>query len=56
MSNLSNSEKRKLEKFFNMSTGHVLNFSDRYLAEFVADATGRNLFDARYNLASGSQG
>jgi hypothetical protein len=55
MSNLSNSEKRKLEKFFNMSTGYVLNFSDRSLAEFVADATGRNIFDARYNLASGSK-
>jgi hypothetical protein len=55
MSNLSNSEKRKLEKFFGMSTGYVLNLSARSLAEFVAHATGRNIFDARYNFASGSK-
>lgn len=55
MSNLTNSEKRKFEKFLGMSSGYVLNFSDRTFAEFVADSTGRNIFDPRYNYASGSK-
>jgi hypothetical protein len=55
MSTLTNAEKRKLKKFLNMSTGYVLNFSDRTFAEFVADSTSRNIFDARYNYASGSK-
>src|SRR5690242_9236566 len=38
-----------------MSSGYVLNFSDRTFAEFVSDATGRNIFDVRYNYASGSK-
>ena len=38
-----------------MKTGYVLDFSDRTFAEFVSDATGRNIFDERYNYASGSK-
>lgn len=55
MSDLTNSEKRKLEKFFGMSSGWVLNFSDRSFAELVANSTGHNIFDIRYNHASGSK-
>lgn len=55
MSNLTNSEKRKFEKFLGMSSGYVLSFSDRTFAEFVADSTSRNIFDPRYNYASGSK-
>ena len=55
MSDLTNLEKRKLEKFFGMSSGYVLNFSDRSFAELVVDSTGRNIFDLRYNYASGSK-
>jgi len=55
MSNLTNSEKRTLEKFLDMSGGYVLNFSDRTFAEFVADSTSRNIFDPRYNYKSGSK-
>src|SRR5579872_812559 len=55
MSTLTNSEKRKFEKFLGMSGGYVLNFSDRTFAEFVADSTSRNIFDPRYNYASGSK-
>ena len=55
MSNLTNSEKRKFEEFLGMSSGFVLNFSDRTFAEFVADSTSRNIFDPRYNYASGSK-
>src|ERR1035438_1165679 len=55
MSNLSLAEKRKLEKFFDMKSGWVLNMSDRAFAELVAHSTGRNIFDPRYNHASGSK-
>lgn len=55
MSNLTFTEKRKLEQLLGMKTGYVLDFSDRTFAEFVADATGRNIFDERYNYASGSK-
>jgi hypothetical protein len=55
MSNLTFTEKRKLEQLLGMKTGYVLDFSDRTFAEFVCDATGRNIFDERYNYASGSK-
>lgn len=55
MSNLTNSEKRNFEKFLGMSSGYVLGFSDRTFAEFVAGSTSRNIFDPRYNYASGSK-
>lgn len=38
-----------------MGSGYVLNFSDRTYAEFVADSTGRDAYDERYNYASGSK-
>jgi hypothetical protein len=55
MSNLTFTEKRKLEQLLGMKTGYVLDFSDRTFAEFVSDATGLNIFDERYNYASGSK-
>ena len=55
MSNLTFTEKRKLEQLLGMKTGYVLDFSDRTFAEFVSEATGRNIFDERYNYASGSK-
>src|ERR1035437_8361816 len=55
MSNLTTSERRKFENFLAMSSEYVLNFSDRTFAEFVGNSTGRNIFDPRYNYASGSK-
>lgn len=61
MSNLTFMEKRKLEKWFQMDSsnwrgqGYVLDFSNQTLAEFVADSTGRDIYDAKYNYASGSK-
>jgi len=55
MSDLTVLEKTKLEKFFGMSTGYVLDFSDRSFAEFIDDSTGLNIFDAKYKHASGSK-
>jgi len=55
MSNLTNLEKRKFEQFLGMETGYVLNFSNRSFGEFVRDSTGLDIFDPRYNCASGSK-
>lgn len=55
MSDLTVIEKTKLEKLFQMGGGYVLDFSNRTFAEFVAESTGRDIFDAKYNYASGSK-
>ena len=55
MSDLPFTEKRRLEKQLGMGGGYVLDFSNRTLTEFVADSTGRNIYDARYDNASGSK-
>jgi len=55
MSDLTSIEKRKLEKLFQMGGGYVLDFSNRTLAEFVAESTDRNIYDAKYDYASGSK-
>lgn len=38
-----------------MSGGYVLNFSDRTIEEFFRDDIGVNIFDQKYNYASGSK-
>jgi hypothetical protein len=55
MSDLTYLEKRKFEQFLGMSTGYVLDFSNRSFAEFVRDSTGRNIYDSRYDYGSGSK-
>lgn len=55
MSNLTFLEKRKFEQLLGMDTGYVLDFSNRSFAEFVRDSTGRNIYDSRYDYASGSK-
>lgn len=55
MSDLSFTEKTKLEKLLEMGGGYVLDFSNRTLAEFVAESTGRDIYDAKYEYASGSK-
>lgn len=55
MSDLNFIEKTKLEKLFQMGGGYVLDFSNRTLAEFVAESTGRDIYDAKYDYASGSK-
>ena len=49
MSNLSNMEKRKLERLLQMGSGYVLDFSNRTFSEFVIDSTGKDLYDIRYD-------
>lgn len=55
MSNLTFVEKRKLEQFLGMSSGYVLDFSNRTFAEFIRDSTGRDIYDSSYDYASGSK-
>jgi hypothetical protein len=55
MSDLTNTEKRKLEKLLDMGGGYVLNFSNRTLDEFVIDSIDRSIYDQRYAYGSGSK-
>jgi hypothetical protein len=55
MADLTNQEKRNLEKLFGMSSGFVLDFSNRSFGEFVLDSTGKDIFDESYTRGSGSK-
>lgn len=55
MSDLTYGEKTKLEKLFQMGGGYILDFSNRTLVEFVAESTSRDIYDAKYDYASGSK-
>jgi hypothetical protein len=55
MSDLTFIGRTKLEKLFEMGSGYVLDFSNRTLAEFVAESTGGDIYDAKYDCASGSK-
>jgi len=55
MSTLNTNEKQLLEKLFQMGGGYVLNFSDRTMSEYFRDDVGINIYDAKYNYASGSK-
>jgi hypothetical protein len=55
MSALTFNEKMKLEKLFEMGSGYVLDFSNRTLTEFVAESTGRDIYDSKYDYSSGSK-
>lgn len=48
-------EKRKLERAFGMSSGYVLNFSNRTFEEFILDCTGIEIYDSKYDYESGSK-
>lgn len=55
MSDLTFLERNKLEKLFQMGGGYVLGFTNRTFEEFVADSVGRNIYDPKYDQASGSK-
>lgn len=55
MANLTNIEKLKLEKLFEMGNGYILDFSNRTLQEFILDSTGLDIYDEKYSYASGSK-
>lgn len=55
MSDLKSIEKMKLEKLFDMGSGYVLDFSNRTFQEFIIDNTGIDIYDDKYDYASGSK-
>jgi len=55
MADLSFREKENLERLFQMGSGYVLTFSNRKFEEFVSESVGKNIFDPKYNNASGSK-
>ena len=55
MSDLTFVEKRRFEQLLGMSTGYVLDFSNRTFSEFVRDSTGREIYDSLYDNGSGSK-
>ena len=55
MADLTYLEKQRFEKLFDMGSGYVLRFSDKTFREFVQGTTGRNIYDEKYNYASGSK-
>lgn len=55
MANLTIIEKRILERLFGMGSGYVLSFSNRTFQEFFADVVHIEIYDEKYNYASGSK-
>lgn len=55
MADLSSMEKRKLERELSMSSGYVLNFSNRTFEEFMLDTVGIEIYDSKYDYGSGSK-
>lgn len=49
MSALSISDRHNLERLFGMSSGYVLNFSDRTFGEFISEAVGLDIHDEKYS-------
>jgi|SRR5882724_3428905 hypothetical protein len=55
MANLNSIDKQILEKLFQMGGGYVLNFSDRTMGEYFRDDLKIDIYDEKYNYASGSK-
>jgi len=55
MASLTTNDKQVLEKLFQMGGGYVLDFSDRTMGEFFRDDIGIDIYDEKYNYASGSK-
>jgi len=55
MADLTNIEKLKLERLLEMASGYVLDFSNRTFQEFVLGSVGVDIYDSKYDHASGSK-
>jgi hypothetical protein len=55
MSDLTFVERRKFEQLLGMSSGYVLDFSNRTFSEFVRESSGRDIYDSRYDSGGGSK-
>lgn len=55
MADLQSIEKIKLEKLFGMSSGYVLDFSDRTFGDFVLEITGIDIYTDEYAMGGTSK-
>jgi hypothetical protein len=55
VSNLTHIEKQKLERELGMSSGYVLNFSNRTFDEFFREVVGVDIYEQRFDRGSGSK-
>jgi hypothetical protein len=55
MSDLTNIEKRKLERALDMGGGYVLNFSNRTFADFFLDSVELNIYEDKYAFRGSSK-
>lgn len=55
MADLTSIEKLRLEDFFNMGSGYVLDFSNQTFADFMLRNVRINIYEEKYNLSSGSK-
>jgi hypothetical protein len=54
MSDLTSTERRKLEQLLGMGSGYVLNFSNRTFDDFFFESIGRSIYDPQYDYGRGS--
>lgn len=55
MSDLTFVERSKIERLLGMSSGYVLDFTNRTFAEFVAESTGIDIFDPKFETQGTSK-
>lgn len=55
MSNILMAERKKLESFFDMSSGYVLDFTDATFGEFVFEAVEIDIHDLKYTTEGNSK-
>lgn len=55
MADLTYLERANIEKFLGMKSGYVMDFSDRTFQEFVEEAVGLDIDNAKYHYASNSK-
>ncbi len=55
MSDLTSIEKIKLERFFGMRSGYVMDFSNRTFQEFILENTGLDIYYDKYDYESCSK-
>src|SRR5690606_29656618 len=55
MADLTSIEKLRLERFFGMGGGYVLDFSNRTFDEFILENSRINIYEEKYAYGSGSK-
>jgi len=55
MSDLTSTERHKLEQLLGMGSGYVLNFSNRTFDDFFFESLRHSIYDPQYDYGSGSK-